>query len=432
MEPVKAVLIGAGGRGFTFAHFAKGHPYSLKIVAVAEPREDRRNRIGDAHGIPPERRFGSWTELLAGGRLAEAAIITTMDHDHFQPAMEAMRLGYHVLLEKPMSPFPEECLMLADQSEAAGRILSICHSLRYTAFFQEIKRLLDAGEIGELISIQHTENVGYWHQAHSFVRGNWRNLATSSPMLLAKSCHDIDVLCWLVDAPCTRVSSFGSLSYFRKENAPPGAPPRCTDGCPVESSCAYSALKIYMEQGRGFRPEQYGGDLEAAFRALHESPFSRCVFQSDNDVVDHQVVNMEFANGVTVAFTMCAFSAEVNRTIKLFGTHGEIRGDMERGEVEVTKFLDGKRQVIRVVARGGHAGGDDRLAQSFVDQVRAGRIDGLTSGRVSAETHLVTFAAEEARLEGTVISVADYIAQVERRIAENLKLQNVQSSSRTS
>lgn len=418
MQPVNAVLIGAGGRGSLFAHFAKRRPYSLKIAAVAEPIDERRNRIGDEHGIPPERRFRSWTELLSGEPLAEAAIITTMDRDHFEPAMQALRLGYHVLLEKPMSPFPEECLMLAEQAEEAGRILSICHSLRYTAFFQEIKRLLDAGEIGELMSIQHTENVGYWHQAHSFVRGNWRNLATSSPMLLSKSCHDIDLLCWLVGVPCLRVSSFGSLRFFRKENAPPGAPPRCTEGCPVENSCPYSAIKIYLEQGRGFRPEQYGGDPGAAFRALHESPYSRCVFQSDNDVVDHQVVNMEFANGVTVAFTMCAFSAEVNRTIKLFGTAGEIRGDMERGEIEITKFLDGKRQVIRVVGRGSHTGGDDRLAQSFVDQVRAGMVDGLTSGRVSAQTHLVTFAAEEARLAGTVIFVPDYIAQIERRVAE--------------
>ncbi len=398
-----------------FAEYARRHPYDLQIIAVAEPDEGRRTRLANMHQIPAERQFETWEALLDHPKVADAAIITTMDRLHFLPAKRALELGYEVLLEKPMSPVPEECIRLAAYAEAKGRILTICHSLRYTPFFQMIKSLVENGVIGRLMSIQHTENVGYWHQAHSFVRGNWRNVAGSSPMLLSKSCHDIDVLYWLVGSECRRVSSFGALSYFRPENAPAGAPGRCTEGCPVEDTCPYSALKIYLRPGAMFAGERFNGDWERAYKALHESPYSRCVFRCDNDVVDHQVVNMEFASGATVAFTMCAFSHEVTRTIKVFGTDGEIRGHMERGELEVTRFRDGSKQIHRVIAHGGHAGGDDALAHSFVQQLRSGTVDGLTSGRVSALTHLITFAAEEARVTGQVVDVHEYVQAVTER-----------------
>lgn len=415
MQPITAVIIGAGGRGFTFADYARRHPFELKIVGVADPNDERRSRLANQHRIPDDRQYLSWESLLSEPRMAEAAIITTMDPLHFHAARKAIEADYHILLEKPMSPVPYQCLELADRAEQKERILTVCHSLRYTPFFQEIKGLLTDAIIGRLINIQLTENVGYWHQAHSFVRGNWRNVAESSPMLLSKSCHDIDILHWLVGTDCARVSSFGSLSFFREENAPPGAPARCTDGCPVEDTCAYSALKIYLKAGGAFAAERHGGDGAAAYQALQKSPYSRCVFRCDNDVVDHQVVNLEFVDGATASFTMCAFSYDVTRTIKLFGTDGEIRGHMEKGEVEITLFRTGERQTRHVLAQGGHDGGDEALAHRFVQQVRSEQMDGLTSGRASAASHLITFAAENSRLSGQVVDIETFKAEVEQQ-----------------
>lgn len=417
MKKVTAVLIGAGQRGaHAYAPYALKHPEELEFVAVAEPIPERREHMRKTYHIPEENCFTSWDELVVQPRMADVALICTQDRMHFEPTMKALELGYHVLLEKPMSPDPKECLEMGAYSEKHQRVFTICHVLRYTPFFQTLKKLLQEGRIGQLISIQHNENVGYWHQAHSFVRGNWRNSKETSPMILAKSCHDMDILLWLAGDHCVSLSSFGDLTHFKKQNAPKGAPRRCTDGCPVEKECPYFAPRLYLTENTGWPTFSISEDvsLEGRKKALEEGPYGRCVYRCDNDVVDHQVVNMQFANDVTAAFTMCAFTNEVSRTLKLMGTKGEIRGAMEKNEIEITDFLTGEKEVITIdPSNSGHGGGDFGLMKDFLEQVRQnGQGESLTSASISVQSHLMAFAAEQSRLQHRVISLEEFKKEV--------------------
>jgi len=427
---ITAALIGAGQRGAdAYASYALDYPEEVKFIAVADIDPVRRERFSQAHAIEAQYVFDSWEQLLAGPKLADAVLICTQDQMHFEPAIAALEKGYHVLLEKPMSPSPMECVLMGEAAEKYNRVFSICHVLRYTDFFATIKKLLTDGEIGRLISIQHTENVEHRHQAHSFVRGNWRNSETSSPMILAKSCHDMDIISWLVDSECTKVSSFGSLTHFRAESAPEGAPLRCLDGCPVSHECPYYAPRMYLE-----RDDWVGVVLrnvvsndpsdEGVLAALQEGPYGRCVYHCDNNVVDHQVVNLEFANEVTVAFTMCAFTQEGGRSVKLMGTHGQIRADMEKNVIEVTSFITRQTHTIDLDApQNGHGGGDHGIMRDFVQLVQTdGEKAGLTSACVSVQSHLMAFAAEKSRVEGTVIHLNDYYKEVRETSADKVLL----------
>ncbi|NOU74957.1 gfo/Idh/MocA family oxidoreductase [Paenibacillus sp. LMG 31458] len=423
MTKITAALIGAGQRGAdAYATYALDHPDEVKFVAVAEMNPVRRERFKQSHAVREDHVFESWEQLLAGPKIADAILICTQDQMHYEPAIRALEKGYHVLLEKPMSPSPTECVVMGEYAEKYNRVFSICHVLRYTDFFATIKRLLVDGAIGRLISIQHTENVEHRHQAHSFVRGNWRKSETSSPMILAKSCHDMDILSWLVDADCTKVSSFGSLTHFRTESAPVGAPLRCLDGCPVQNECPYYAPKMYLE-----RDDWVGTVLrnvvsndpsdEGVLHALKDGPYGRCVYHCDNNVVDHQVVNLEFANEVTVAFTMCAFTHEGGRSLKLMGARGQIRADMDRNEIEVTSFITGLKEKISLDSPlEGHGGGDHGIMRDFVRLVsNGGEEAGLTGARTSVQSHLMAFAAEKSRLESKVIQMAEYMQELKIR-----------------
>lgn len=410
MEKVKIALIGAGERGmYEFAPYAKRNPHEIEFVAVAEPVDERRNLFMQQYNIDEKYCFKGWKELLEQPKLADAVLICTQDNMHFEPTCTALNRGYHVLLEKPMSVFEHECIEMANCSDRNNKLLVICHVLRYTKFFSNIKRLLDEGAIGKLISIMHNENVGYWHQAHSFVRGNWRKSKESSPMILAKSCHDMDIMLWLAGAECKKISSFGDLTYFKRENAPQGAPLRCIDGCPLEEQCPYSAMKIYLNTDTDWPNNVISSDLSmnGRVKALKEGPYGRCVFHCDNDVVDHQIVNIEFKNGVTAAFTMCAFTNEVGRSLKLMGTLGEIRADMGKSEIQLLTFGDNIEKTIKIDIQGtlnGHGGGDAALLKDFLMQVREDRkAESLSSAKTSVQSHIMSFAAEKSRLENRVI-----------------------------
>ncbi|WP_274362100.1 Gfo/Idh/MocA family protein [Paenibacillus thermotolerans] len=419
MNVVKVALIGAGLRGQGYTEYALEHPDEMQVVAVADPNENRIRKMAERHGLDESMLFADWRELLAGPKLADAVLLCTQDKMHFEPTMKALDAGYHVLLEKPMSPDPKQCIEMGDKAKELGLVFSICHVLRYTPFFGTLKRLLDEGAIGRLMSIQHNENVGYWHQAHSFVRGNWRNSQESSPMILAKSCHDMDILLWLAGADCVSVSSFGSLSHFRAGNAPEGAPQRCTDGCPAADTCLYYAPDVYLSEDPGWLAEAISDDpsYEARLKALQEGPYGRCVYRCDNDVVDHQVVNLEFANEVTAAFTMTAFTNEISRTLKLMGTEGEIRASMENNEIELIRFGAGKREIIPLdgKADSGHGGGDGGIISDFVRTVReGGKGKMLTAAEHSVQSHLMAFAAEQARVNKNVIHLSEFKQQFSR------------------
>lgn len=413
MKTITAVLIGAGLRGMdTYADYALRHGDELKFVAVAETDRERRNRFQSLHHLADEDCFESWEQLLCRPKLADAALICTQDRMHFQPAMQAMKKGYDILLEKPMSTNPEECVKLGEYAKQHGRVLSICYVLRYTPFFSAVKKLLDKGKIGRLVSIQHNENVGYWHMAHSFVRGNWRNSDESSPMILQKSSHDMDIMLWLAGADCIKISSFGSLTLFKEENAPAGAPLRCLDGCEYRDQCAYYAPRLYLTENTDWPTSAISNDhtYEARVKALEEGPYGRCVYHCDNNVVDHQVVSLEFANGVTAAFTMCAFTNEISRTIKLMGTEGELRGAMEKNIIEIRNFSTGMVEEIHIPeAQSGHNGGDDGLVSDFVNLLRTGRAGMKYAADDSVESHIMAFAAEKSRVEQKTVDLEDYI-----------------------
>lgn len=412
MKKVAVAIIGAGARGTVYSNYAGLHPEELEIKAVAEPNAEKRNRFKERFNIEDKMCFESWEALMAEPTLADAVIISTQDKMHFEPAVAALKKGYNILLEKPMSTSVEECVLLGEYAKEYNKVFSICHVLRYTEFFSKLKELLNEGRIGRLISIQHNENVGYTHQAHSYVRGNWRNSNESSPMILAKSCHDMDILLWLAGADCVNLSSFGSLTQFKKENAPVGAPKRCMDGCPVERECPYSAIKVYLGENIGWPVDVITKDLSLEGRkaALRNGPYGRCVYQCDNNVVDHQVVNLEFANEVTAVFTMCAFT-KLGRTIKLMGSKGEIRGDMEKNEIEITDFTNfDKIELIKLSPSAhGHGGGDYNIMQDYVKLLQEDtKSIGRTSVSISVQSHLMAFAAEEARLQKKVINLKAY------------------------
>ena len=333
------------------------------------------------------------------------------------PVEAAAALGYHLLLEKPIGPDEAGCRRIVAAAERHGVMLGVCHVLRYTAYTQALKAVLDAGTIGEIVSVEHLEPVGYWHQAHSFVRGHWRNETQSSPMLLAKSCHDLDWLRYVVGRPCERVSSFGSLKHFRREAQPAGASDRCVT-CPseVETRCPYSATRFYLgrlEAGdTGWPVNVITSNFTEAgvIKALEAGPYGRCVYASDNDVVDHQVVNFEFQGGVTASFTMTAFTRARGRETRIFGTRGELYGDSQH--LSVFDFLTNETTAIDTdVAsdgsiRSGHGGGDDGLMAAFVRAVAQGDPSLILSGpQETLESHLMVFAAERSRRDGQMVSL---------------------------
>lgn len=416
MKLITAVLIGAGARGAQgYAPYALDFPHELKFVAVAEANPVRMAKFAEEHGIPEDRCYETWEDLLKQPKLADTAFICTQDRMHYHPTLKALAAKYHVLLEKPMSPDPRECLEMERAAADNDRLLTICHVLRYTPFWSTIKRLLQEGRIGQVVSIQLNENVGYWHIAHSFVRGNWNHSEKSSPMILAKSCHDMDVLSWLMDQPCVRVSSFGSLMHFHSGNAPEGSTDYCINGCAVESTCPYSAPRFYLGEGKAWA-RHFTEELtrENIVRGLKETPYGRCVYKSDNNVVDHQVVNMEFANGATAMFSMCGFTRHQERIIQIMGTKGELRGFQDK--ITVSDFVTHEETQITIPPQiTGHGGGDSGIVRSFLQEVRSYGSGGesLTSASASVRSHLMAFAAEESRLNnGKSIDLSEYAKQL--------------------
>ena len=417
MKKVKLVLIGAGDRGTTYADVGSEVCPEMEIVAVADPDPVRRNYIRDKFGLSEERCFEYGEDLLKLPKMADAAIIATQDREHYELAMSAIEVGYHLLLEKPAAPTPEQCLAISEAANKKGVQVVVCHVLRFSPFFKTLKKLIDEDRVGKVYNIVHTEGVGNVHQSHSFVRGNWHNSKESAPMILAKSCHDIDILQWLIGEKCTRVQSFGSLSYFRKENMPEGAPEYCYQGCPAEEDCPYSAMKIY-EQSKMFvkqATQKHEPTDEDIRKAITETNYGRCVFQCDNDVVDHQVVNLEYESGTTVSFNMSAFNRG-GRKIRIMGTKGEITAEMRLDEITLFDFktrtynkINIKDAVLNENISGGHGGGDVGIMRTFCKFIN-GEYDGNTIDNISVtvENHLVAFAAEQSRVDGTVINMDRY------------------------
>ena len=408
--PKTIAIVGAGGRGQLFTSLIGEYKHLGRVVAVAEPRDEYRQAVATAANLPLAMQFKNWQEFVAQPRLCDAVVIATMDRDHKAPAVACLNKGYDLLLEKPLAPTLAECRAIEAAQRKSGGIVAVCHSLRYQKGFSKVKEVVASGLVGEVVSVDQLEPVAHWHQAHSFVRGNWGNKGRSAFMLLAKSCHDIDFIAYLVEKPCLRVSSFGALSFFRKDHAPKGAPARCTDGCPVEFECPYSAYKTYVNTDKRDKwpadVVSFDHSLEAHLEAIRKGPYGRCVFRCDNDVVDHQVVAMAFENDITATFTMTAF-AEGGRQIRVHGTKGEIK--FSEGSIMVRTFSDNNTTNISIGHEaGGHGGGDNRVVRLWLMALQAGndrRI--VTNAQESLRTHTIVFAAEKSRLEKRTINIAD-------------------------
>lgn len=410
LSTLKFVILGAGGRGQMFSDWLATECGPGSVVAVAEPDPVRRALISDAHGIPAANCFETWQELLAQPKLADVLINATQDQHHIESATQAMEAGYHMLLEKPMAVTLADCEKINEVRKRTGRIVSVCHSLRYHAAFAEVRDILRSGIIGEIVSYDQLEAVEHIHQSHSFVRGNWGNEAASTFMLLAKSCHDIDILMDMVGSDVTNVSSYGKLTYFREENKPEGAPKFCVEGCPASADCPYDAAKLYLTDSGWAR---YVGftrlPRQQALDALRVSNYGKCVFQSDNDVVDHQVVALNFASGATATFTMTAFTPTGGRFIRVHGTKGYLEAKIDERKITYWEFWRGnKKTEIEIPnAKGAHGGADAEVMKILIRAVEQNDPSlVLTDTETSLRTHTVVFRAEESRRKGVAIRIS--------------------------
>ena len=429
MEKVKLILIGAGGRGTKYVKEGAANCPEMELVAVADPNPVRRNHIKEKFNLPEECCYEWGEDILKLPKMADAAIIATQDQNHYELAMMAIEKGYHLLLEKPISPSPEECLAISEAANAKGVQVVVCHVLRYTPFFMTVKKIIDDGMIGKVKNVVHVEGVGDLHYSHSYVRGDWHKTADSSPMILAKSCHDIDIIQWLVGEKCTKVQSFGSLTYFCKDNKPEGAPEFCIQGCPHEEECPYSAIKLSRNRQVAWfachATKRHSPTKEDIEKLIRETNYGRCVFQGDNDVVDQQVVNLEYESGATASFTMSAFN-QGGRVIRIMGTKGELEGRMDADHVTVYNFSTHKTEKIYINSfsadesiAGGHGGGDAGIIRAFC-QLMLGKYEGKSFANIdtSAENHLATFAAEESRLTDRVVFMDEYRENIHRAVNE--------------
>lgn len=403
--------IGCGQRGYIYLKemMKLDEGKRFKILYLCDKDETRLKYFQKEFNVPSENIYLDEDSFFQNMK-ADLCLVTTHDQDHVGHAIKALHAGCDVLCEKPISDKEEEVRRLLHEQQVCNKKVFICHVLRYAPAFKELKRIIDSGVLGEIVTIDNIENVGYSHQAHSYVRGNWRNSDETSPMILAKCCHDLDLFVWMIGGECDSVSSIGDLRYFKKENQPKGASNRCKD-CPIKN-CPYNAYEIYINQnfwGRNLITDERPVTDEAVRKALDNGPYGRCVYACDNNVVDNQISIMRFKNGVTANLRMLGFTAHGGRIMKVYGTLGQADLDEYRGVIELKVF--GKPVVTKEIsslvdATTGHGGGDSGLIKSVYDFLTGGDEKNATSLKASVESHLMGFALEESRLkEGQIVKV---------------------------
>lgn len=396
---LKAIILGAGYRGRAYAEYAQSHPDQLEIVGVADPVQ--------ANAIPAPRYWNDWKECLADKPEADIVMITMPDSLHHDSAIAALDAGYHLLLEKPISPTEEECREVIGKALEKKRLVIVGHILRYTAYFAHIKALIDSGELGEVVSIAHQESAGFWKVAHSYVRGNWANSKKSSPIILAKCSHDFDLFVWWLGKKCKKVTSFGSIKLFKPENMPKGAATRCVD-CPpsIEKRCVWSARNMYVRHDE-LKYLFVDHSEEAMIKLIEETEYGKCVYQADNDVPDHQTVTMEFEGGATVSHVMTGFTEKNIRTTRIALTRGEIVGDGENLDIcrfDGNSVETGVPSVYRLPNKSRHGGGDFNIVSELIRIIRRNDPNEIRQTTEEAlQSHLICFAAEKSRNNGGAI-----------------------------
>ena len=418
-KPMRMAVIGAGSRGRAYSKYSEITDKKLEIVAVADIDREKLQIFSEIYNIPKELQFCSGEELLKAKLDVDTILIATPDRTHVKFAIDFSDAGYNIILEKPIGIDLDEVNTISNIVRThKEQLFGICHVLLYTPLTKKIKTILDSGSVGEIVSIQHLEPIGYWHYVHSYVRGNWRREDTSSPLLLAKSCHDIDWIMHIMQEDVENVSSFGSLNYFHERSKPEKASDRCIN-CPLEETCSFSAKKFYMNLLKN-------GDFkwpldvvinefteEALDYALRVGPYGRCVYSCDNTVVDNQVVNIQFKNRKTANFSVIAFSDVAFRQTRIFCTNGMIETDGK--EIKVFSFQNNSWETITVFSSGvtaaaGHGGGDFGFMEAYISAWQ--RDDYHIINKRTLEgclSHKVVFAAEESRLSSSVITVSDFL-----------------------
>lgn len=407
-SPVRIVVVGAGNRARTYMHYVKANPGKAKLVAVVEPDKVRRDFLADQFEIPEEMRFGSCKELFTLPRIAEAAVICSPEKMHYEHCMLAIEAGYHILLEKPIAQTYGECVEIARKAEEKCLKISVCHVLRHHPLFAKIKELIDSGKYGDIISISHIEEVGIDRYTHSYVRGTMNREKDNNPMLLAKCCHDLDFLLWIAGARCRKVSSFGSLRWFREENAPAGSALRCID-CQVEEKCPYSAIDLYKRRRDwigNFIPAPGEMIDDVIDRELNEGRFGRCVYHCDNDVVDNQVVAIEMDNGMLISLIINAFTQRDCRNIEIKMTLGEIScyGDL----IKARNFRSRETSTYdfsHLSKIPHHGGADMAVIGNFIDSLLNHELPLISPLKVALESHHVIFEAERSRHTRKTINI---------------------------
>lgn len=406
-RPITAVTLGAGARGNVYGNYALSYAKNLDIVGVAEPIKIRNERYTNKHNIAEGNRFDTWERVFERPKFADAIIITTPDNLHYGPCMKALEMGYDILLEKPISPSEKECRDILQSAKRNKRIVAVCHVLRYAPYFVKLRELIQSGVLGKVVSIQHFEPIQHIHMSHSYVRGNWHNSKQTTPIILAKSCHDLDILRWMLGKPAKSIQAFGDLSWFRKENAPEGSTARCTDGCKVERSCPYSALEIYHRKRTWTYvfdlPEKKEEQGDFILDKLKTTNYGRCVYRMENDQPDHYTTNILFDDNVTASFSMEAFTSYSGRRTRIMGSLGDIVGDMT--SMVHTDFLTGKKTEWKQESDG-HGGGDWRLVNDWLLAISKKDPALLTSTiDQSIESHIMGFMAEKSRKTKKVMDV---------------------------
>ena len=405
-KPVSIVAIGAGNRTNKYLEYVKQHPDRVRLVGVVELNDIRRQSVAERFGLEPSQCYADYHDFFRNPVQTDAVMVCTPENMHFEPTMLAIEAGYHVLLEKPIAQTLEECQAIGEAARKKGVLVSVCHVLRYHPYFMKVKELVDSGELGHIISINHRTSVGVDRAAHGFVRGIWRSERLSNPMLMSKCCHDIDFLLWLTKTPCRKLTSFGSLRWFKAKNAPEGSAERCID-CGVESHCPFSAVDLYQVRRDWIAnfdvPE--GKTIDDVIEdQLREGLYGRCVYHCDNDVVDHQIVSMEMESEVTINFSMDIFTLKDCRETHISLTEGEIDGDENR--LRVRRFRGAEETVYDfsgLAHQPFHAGADLAIIADFIDAIRTGRRDLVTSIDRSVESHRICFEAERSRKEQRTI-----------------------------
>lgn len=401
---MKIAVIGYGDRGWGYAHFF--NEYGATVSAICDTDANKLNQAAEKYGLKKEQLFLSEDDFWRAGKVADLLVISTMDKLHHKQALKAIELGYDILLEKPIATSLKECKDIEKQAKAHNTKIYLCYVLRYTPFFMKVKELIDSGIIGKIATINLTEGVAFWHQAHSFVRGNWRNSEESTPMIIAKCCHDMDLFYWLIDKRPIAVSSMGSLMFFNKENAPKGAAKYCCD-CKLAGTCPYNNYKFYSENTRwlskmGYCEHSASKDVIKKCLEDKSNPFSRCVFYCDNNVVDHEVTNIEFENGITAHLTMTAFTKDESRMIRVHGTYGDIYGSFIENKVYCEIFGENETKVydIEEILDGNHGGGDVLMVKDIIDAYKENRVIDKNGIEGAMCSHYLGFAAEKSRKKG--------------------------------